>query len=207
MRLALATLLLCSGCYSFSTLGRARVLEPGKVEVMAAPEGLAITNGKELAIRPVGDLGVRYGLSERVELDAKLTTLGLTLGPKVQLSRSPSCDCGVDIALAPAVAYTVQDKLTLELPVMFGINFTGGHQLVLAPRIAWQVRVDVPGADHPVSDLLAGASVGFVWQFSKHVALMPEVAVLAQPWAETGYNSNVGGGLGIQAALGLLIDP
>jgi len=207
MRLALLVLLSCSGCYSFSTLGRARTLDEGKLELFGAPEGLAITNGKELAIRPVGELGARYGLTDRVELDGRLTTLGVTLGPRVQLLRSPSKECGVDVALAPAFAFTSPDKLAVELPLQVGINFRGEHQLVFAPRAVYQARVDVPGSDHPVSFVLLGGSVGFVWQFSKHVALMPELSVLAQAYAEPGYSSNVGGGLGIQGALGLLIDP
>ena len=79
---AVASMLL-AGCYSFSTLGRARTVGAGHVEVWAAPEALVVTTPGGASVRPVGDLGVRYGLTDRVELDARLTTAGATLGPRL----------------------------------------------------------------------------------------------------------------------------
>ena len=59
------------------------------------------------------------------------------------------------------MADTFPDKLALEAPVLVGLNLPGGHQLVLAPRVAWQLRVDVAGFSRPIHFLFVGASLGF----------------------------------------------
>src|SRR6185295_19925777 len=87
---AILACLLLTGCYSFSTLARARTLAARHVEVWAAPEALIVATGSGAAIRPIVEGGVRYGLTDVVELDGRLSTFGVTLGPRVQLVRSPS---------------------------------------------------------------------------------------------------------------------
>ena len=198
--------LMLGGCYSFSTLGRARTVEEGHFEAWGAPEALVVATDSGGSIRPVGELGIRYGATREVELDARVTTLGLTLGPRVQLYRSPDPHQGFDLLIAPALAYTAQDKLALEVPVLFGINL-GEHQIVIAPRLVYQMRLAAPGLSVPVNFLYAGASVGVAIQLDSHVALMPEVALLGQIYADPGFTSNLASALGIQASIGLLVDP
>jgi hypothetical protein len=204
--LVLLAALLAGGCYSFSTLGRARTVGEGHYQIWGAPEALVVATGSGGSIRPVGELGVRYGATRDVELDARVTTAGLTLGPRVQLVRAPDPHEGVDVLIAPALAYTAEDKLAIELPVAVGFNF-GEHQLVLAPRLVYQMRLGALGVPGPISFLYAGGSVGFVVQLDSHVALMPELALLGQLYADPGFASNVASALGMQASIGLLVDP
>lgn len=199
--------LLLAGCYSFTTLGRARTVAAKHVEVFGAPEALIVTSGSGASVRPVADVGVRYGATDDVELDARLTTFGLTLGPRVQLVRSASPDSGVDLLLAPAIAWTYPDKLALEVPVAFGWNVGNGHQLVVAPRLVYQMRLDLVAGTPPTSFVYLGASVGFVLRIDSHVALLPELALLGQLYADSGTASNIAGGLGLLGAIGLLVDP
>ncbi len=206
MSRVIATALLLSGCYSFSTLGRARTVERDHFEVFGAPEALVVATDSGASIRPVGDVGLRYGATREVELDARVTTLGLDLGSRVQLYRSPDPHQGLDLLIAPGLAYTAQDKLAIEVPVLFGINL-GEHQIVIAPRLVYQMRLGVPATPGPVSYLYAGASVGVSIQLDSHVALMPEVALLGQIYSDPGFTSNVANALGIQGAIGLLVDP
>lgn len=210
MTRALAPLVLgalaLGGCYSFSTLGRARTVDEGRFEVWGAPAALVVATDSGASIRPVGELGLRYGATRDLELDLRVTTLGVTAGPRIQLVRSPDPHEGVDVLMAPALAYTAQDKLALELPLLVGIDL-GEHQLVIAPRLVYQMRLGAPGTAQPTSFLYAGASVGFVAQLDAHVALMPEVALLGQLYADPGFASNVADALGIQASIGLLVDP
>jgi hypothetical protein len=204
--MAAAASSLLTGCYSFSNFGRARVVDEGHTEVWAAPEALVVTSGSGASIRPVADLGVRYGFTSSVELDARITSVGASVGPKLQLLRAPSRASGVDVALAPAIAFTYPDKVAAELPLLVGINLPRGDQLVMAPRIATLERFGVAGFSRPVSFAFAGGSIGYVWQVTRSFALMPEVSALAQLYAEPGFNSNVGGGLGLQSGIGFLYD-
>jgi hypothetical protein len=210
MNRAIAAVIACialSACQSFSSMGRARIVEPRHVEVWLAPEALIVATDSGASIRPIGELGLRYGVSRVVELDARLTTLGVTVGPRLQLRRSASLERGVDVALAPAIAWTYPDKLALEVPLLVGINLPGQHQLVLGPRFVWQMRLAVPGAPAPVQFLYAGASVGVAFHVSARVWLLPEIAALTQVYADAGYSSNVAGAVGLQAGLGILVDP
>jgi hypothetical protein len=203
--LVVACAVLATGCYSFSTLGRARTVSEGRVEVWGAPEALVVATDSGASIRPLGELGVRYGATRDVELDARVTTLGLTLGPRIQLLRAPDPTNGLDILIAPALAYTAQDKLALEVPVLFGIDL-GEHQIVIAPRLVYQMRLGVPSVG-AVNFLYAGGSIGVAIQLDSHVALMPEVAFLGQIYSDPGFTSNVSSALGVQGSIGLLVDP
>ena len=201
---AIAALAL-SGCYSFSTLGRARTIDKGHFQVFAAPEAFVVASGSGGNVRPIAEAGVRYGLTDNIELGGRLTTVGLTLGPRIQLRRSPHPTSGLDIAVAPAVAYTYPDKLALEAPVLLGLNLDR-HQLVLAPRLVYQMRLDVPGQDVPVSFLYAGASFGAALRVTESVTVLPEIALLGEVYADPGFSSNLARAMGLQGALGLLFD-
>jgi hypothetical protein len=202
-----AFLLGTSGCYSFSTLGRARIVDQGHVELWAAPEALVVATPTGASIRPVGEVGVRYGLSNRVELDGRVTTLGGTVGPRIQLVRSPSKTHGIDVAIAPDVAFTDPDKVAFDAPILFGLNLPGEHQLVVAPRLVYQMRVSVPLVPLPVSFWYAGLSVGLALRVASRFQLMPEVALLTQLYAAPGFSSNVAGAVGLQGSIGVLFDP
>ncbi len=199
-------LLSLAGCYSFSTLGRARIVEPGELEIFGAPAALvqAVSNGA--TVRPVGDLGVRYGLDGRWELEGRLTTLGATAGPRIQLLRSPDPSSGFDLLIAPALAYTYPDKLALEVPLVLGWNVGKGDQVIVAPRLAYQARFSDEGVSYPLSYVFGGASVGFAWKVSRHFTLLPEVSFLTQLYAQPGFSSNLEGALGIQASAGVLFN-
>jgi hypothetical protein len=195
-----------TGCYSFSSLGRARIVDPHHFEVWGAPAAVIVATGDGASIRPVGEVGLRYGLTPVVELDGAVTTLGVTFGTRLQLRRSKSLTTGLDIALAPSASWTYPNKLVFDAAAPFGWNLPGEHQIVVAPRIAYQMSVAVPNAPGPVSFVYLGASLGIALHMSQQLTIMPEVSFLGQLYADTGYASNVAGALGMQAALGFLID-
>jgi hypothetical protein len=204
--LFVATAVALSGCYTFSTLGRARIVEPEHVELWGAPQALVVATSSGAGVRPIAGGGVRYGLSRVVELDGSASTSGFTLGTRLQLHRSPSEISGVDLALAPELVFTWPDKLAADLPVLFGLNLPGRNQLVLSARVAYQQQYGVGSVPHPVNFAYFGSSIGFVWQVGDHLALVPEVALLTQLYADPGFSSNVAGALGIQTGVGVLYD-
>jgi len=195
-----------TGCYSFSTLGRARILAPHQVEIFGAPAAAIQVVSNAATVRPVGDLGVRYGLSDRWELDGRVNTLGATVGPRLQLIRSADPSNGFDLLVAPALAYTYPDKFALELPLLLGWNVGKGDQIVLAPRLVYQARFSDEGVSYPLSYVFGGASIGFAWKLSRHWTLLPEVSFLTQLYSQPGFSSNLEGTLGIQASAGVLFD-
>ncbi len=206
MRVALAIVALASsGCYSFSTLGRAHTIGRGHVEAFAAPEALVVPTSKQVAVRPMGEIGARVGVADDVDVEGRITTLGGSLAAHVQLHRNRA-RFGVDAMLAPGVAFTAPDKLAFELPILIGINLPRDNQIVIAPRLAYQLRFGVPGLAHPAAFAFAGASLGFAWRVARHFTLMPEASFLGQIYAEPGFASNVSSTIGTELALGMLFD-
>jgi hypothetical protein len=205
-------LALAAGCYSFPTMGRARTVGRGDVELWIVPDALVVVTaggkGQELgaATRPILAGGVRYGAADRIDLDARAWTAGFSAGPRIQLARSPTPDCGVDVAVAPALALTFPDKPSLELPVLVGWNLPGRHQLVASARVVYQQRYGVGGVNGPIGFAYAGGSIGFVWQVARRFALVPEVAMLAQLYAPPGFASELPDAVAIQTGLGVIWD-
>ena len=201
-----------AGCYAYPTMGRARIVAPHHVELWAAPEALVVaTPGGAMqqagaSSRPIVEGGVRYGLADRVELAATAGTFGVAAGPRIQLARSPDATRGIDVALAPELAFTLPDKPAVDLPVLIGWNLPGGHQLVASARIVYQQHWGVGGESGPVQFAYAGGSIGFVWQAFAHVALVPEVAFLTQIYAQPGFTSELPDAIGLESGVGVLWD-
>jgi hypothetical protein len=202
-RVALFFLPLLTGCYSFTTLTRAHTTGKGHVEAFAAPEGLVVPASNGLAVRPVGEIGARVGLTSSVDLEGRVTTLGGSIATHIQLRRDHEAGSW-EAMLAPAVVCTSPDKLAFELPVVFGVNVDKrDDQLVLAPRLAYQLRF---GSPQTTSYFFAGLSVGFAWRLLRHVTLMPEVSLLTQLYSPPGYTSNVASTAALELAIGMLFD-
>lgn len=194
-----------TGCYSSTTLGRAHTVGAKHVEIFGAAEALLVPgSGHGVLTRPVGQVGVRYGVTDRVDLEGRITTFGGNLATRIQLRRGAP-RFGIDAMLTPGIAFTAPDKLAFELPVVLGLNLPHDNQLVLAPRLVHQLRF-TSGLPRPVHFLFVGLSTGFAWRIAPHVSLFPEVALLTQAFAETGFSSNVSGTVSVQAAAGILLD-
>lgn len=207
LTVALALLASQSSCYSFNVLGRARTVGRGHAELTVAPgaSGTGTLHG-DTNVRPSFELGARYGLSDRFDAGLRLGDSGALASLRAQLVRSPSEHHGFEMLLAPGLAYTVTDKLALELPVSLGLNLPGRHQIVLTPRAVYQLRFGVGDLDHPAQFVFVGATLGFVWQVTGKVALAPEVSALTSVYQEPGFVSYTQAGPALRAALGILWD-
>jgi hypothetical protein len=183
----LALLGLSAACTAMSTVKTATTVPAGETRVFAAVEA----NGgapMELPVKPLLPelvVGVRHGVSGRVELGGKLTTLPLgrrvTTGAlegqvKVQLRRRP--DSPLEIALGPAAGFrwigssgASMQVSYLTLPLLLGWNL-GRHQLVLAPEAGLQLWTSAGSSE--VWAPVAGLSLGFVWRIGQRFALVPE---------------------------------
>ena len=192
-------LVVATGCYSFTTLGRARTVDRGHLELLAAPgaTGTLGTAG-DANLRPAIEIGGRYGIAEGADLGLRVSSAGATASARFQLVRAAR----VEVLAAPGIAYTPADKLALEIPLVLGIDL-GADQIVIAPSVVYQLRTGLPRA---LQFVFVGASLGYVWQIARRIALMPELAVLANAYVERGYGTFASAGPAMQAAVAILWD-
>jgi hypothetical protein len=177
------------GCTAMSTIKTATTVAPGQNQYIFAVEG----NGGAPVEFPVKPLlpelvaGVRRGLTERVEVGGKLTTLplgrfvttaGLEGEVKVQLRRR--ADSRLELALGPAAAfrYVASSGASMQvsyltLPLLCGIDL-GRHQVVISPEAGLQLWTSAGST--PIWAPMAGLTLGFVWRLGQRFALVPEVS-------------------------------
>jgi hypothetical protein len=217
--------LLLAGCPSFSTMGTARTIPVGKTQFVVSPQAaytkrwsIGGLDQRTDALFPQFELGIRHGVTEDVEVGAKGWVLGFLVDAKLQLLRSQSDSSGVDLAIAPGVGYlgftqgqslaspsltASQNSLSFYLPLLVGINFAGGSQLVIGPKLIDQIIL--PSSQTGAGNVLwGGASLGYAWKVGDF-RLLPEVtvvypmSVVQKPGATFNFS-----GIAAQAGIGLL---
>jgi hypothetical protein len=151
----LAGLALLAGCPSIVLTSSARTVEPGQGEqaIALGAQRIRLVDANDPfdkgdpLVYPVLDYAVRFGLSDRVDLELRASApwSGLSIGPRFQLYRGPEDAPGIDLMAVGLLGVSGISSDTrddtwgsfagLAFPV--GISFGGGHQLVLAPRATW----------------------------------------------------------------------
>ncbi|WP_257449682.1 hypothetical protein [Archangium lipolyticum] len=139
------------------------------------------------AAYPQGEVGVRYGLTERIDVGARVFIPGIEADARFGLLRALSLKHGVDLTLAPSVRYIPNFDLSsawdgagmVQLPLLIGVNLEG-YQLVLGPRVAYLFgkALDYTTSREP---LLVGSSLGVAVPIGRWFHVMPEVSVLQEP--------------------------
>jgi hypothetical protein len=179
--LATSALIALTGCavsavQTAKTNGEGNIqvgLEPGIIGVSGA--GTGISNAG--AFGPSVDLAVRYGISDKFDLGARLGTAGFEIQSKFQLTG----DDGVVLALAPALVPLVVGGsgggggfVAVPVPLLIDIP-VGESTLVLGPRLVPRF-VFASGAGTSGGGFLlnGGASVGYAAKLADGFKLMPE---------------------------------
>jgi hypothetical protein len=187
--LVAAALLAGGGCTAMSTIKTATTVPAGQTQYIGAVEA----NGGaplELPVKPLLPelaFGVRRGLTDRVEVGGKVTSLpagrrGTTAGfegeVKVQLRRVPWSR--IELALGPAAGFrwisaagAAMQVTYATVPFLMGID-VGRHQIVVAPEAGLQLWTSA--GSNEVWAPMFGLSLGFVWRLGKRFALVPEAA-------------------------------
>lgn len=185
---AASSLFLLYGCPSTSTLKSARTLDKGKLRFAVAPEYSVFSLGGEPLQNPQIELAARYGLTDNIEIGAKLWLPGLQADVKYALLRSEDMNSGWDLSINPGFGYiggisgTATGEgsdlhvLTFYLPFLAGYNIGGGNQIVLGPKLINQTWLTSDDSSETINLLYAGSSFGFVWKYSDGVRLIPEVS-------------------------------
>lgn len=197
---ALLALLGMTGCPSVSTTGLARTLNQGAMQGFVSP-GFVTIEGIWL---PQIEVGGRYGLNDHLEVGAKAWLIGAGMDLKWSLLRARSMQSGFDLALDPSVSYFGVGAaagagaetqgfglLTVGLPVLAGINFSG-HQLMIGPKLVGHRGFGTTGATGgglltSTGTLVgAGASVGLALKLGGEFRIMPEVSYVRYLWSDAG---------------------
>ncbi len=209
-----------TGCATTSTFGLARTLNKGAVQGWVAPSGGAIiVTAPRVAVQgyPLVEGGFRAGLTDNIELGARLGFGGIAVEGKFGLIRSPTMDSGFNLSLNPQVQFVgfpvpatattaggFVGALSLHLPVLFGIDFKG-HELIFGPRVIDQILFG-SGTGTAVANLVYfGGTIGFAIRIAPGFRILPEVSVSAPVIGSAGGNTNAAfGAIIFQAGVGFL---
>ncbi|HSM91422.1 MAG TPA: hypothetical protein VLT47_00970 [Anaeromyxobacteraceae bacterium] len=191
-RLAILGAALLGGCASFSTMSTARTTPRDTTQVWLAPEiaGLTFDTGtppdRQAITLPQLEFGVRRGITDDLEVGAKVWLLGAAMEGKLQVLRAPTQDGGVDVAIAPSIGWLGFNTgdggsfnvVTGYLSVPVGVNVPGGSQLVLTPKAIYQQYLSSGGGESGSASLLfLGGSVGYAWKVGT-MYVLPELSMM-----------------------------
>lgn len=181
------------GCATTSGLGTARTLPAGETQVVAGGELGWV--GSTPFSSPIGkvDLGVRHGVTDRVEVGGQVGGWPLLVGwvhtgayVKMRLHRAPSDDRGFDLALAGMASFDYVTGgggvdgigLTGQLPLLVSLNTKQGDEWVLGTRIAVQHLRSAGAA--PITKPMLGYTLGYAWHV-RGGTVYPTLGMLAAP--------------------------
>lgn len=191
-------------------MGAARTLDKGQAqfmmaaEVLNAPTGTLISGVVDRFTYPQAELGLRYGIFDRLEIGAKAWLIGGGLDLKIALLRSPTMEEGIDVSIDPGIGVLslsgLSSSSTLTFPVLVGFNVGGGNQLVVGPKSVTTVNV---GADGRAITEAVGLTAGFACKLAPNIWVFPEMTFtypVYQTLADPGLR-----GLFFQGGVGLLV--
>ena len=178
-------------CASSGLIGGARTVGEGHTELFVAPQ-MSIGGSDAIGTTAAQlTLGVRHGLTDRVDLGARLwafptsfvSMVGGSVDVKVAVLRSRRTNRGVDLALLPSAGYQFVEGRGTDVHVVFGhlpfavgINVGGDNQVVIAPGVSYQLSLSRGAA--PVHFPFITGAAGFMWTIDDDWWLMPEVGVM-----------------------------
>ena len=200
-----AMLATTAGCPSMTTLGSARTLDAGKTQFFVAPEWASFSMGGEPLRQPQVELGGRYGITDDIEVGAKLWLPGLELESKFAILRPEKDEGNWDLSVAPGISYiggmsgTATGSgyelhvLTVYLGLPVGYRFACGNEIVVGPKLANQTWTTEDESGSTANLLYLGTSLSYLWHVTEGIIIAPEFAI-ASPMVESvpGFGTDVG---------------
>lgn len=189
------------GCASLGGVQRADTLGKGNYQVGIEPGAAAlVVPGTQPLMFPVVDVSARFGVTDGIDLGARVGTgTGLEVQGKFLLTKPGDPNLAVSFAptfggFAIGVGGAAVALLGLNLPVLVGIKL-GEHELILGPRLySWYFGGGGGGQSAGGLVLMPGMSVGFAAQLSDSFALIPELSFVVPVGAAAGVSQALGGG-------------
>jgi hypothetical protein len=184
-----------AGCASFSTMQTPSTVPKGEVRLGFSAEQVRFSTGDVGVTLPQIEVGVRYGLTDDVDVGGKVYLAGAEAGLKFQFLRGP-----LDVAIAPAVSYmsmgstnstTNSDGVTtsssagvsligLHAPLLIGVNLTDKVTIGFGPKFLYLIgsaTARAGGEENSGTEGLAfmGGFVNLPIRIGKAVWLAPEI--------------------------------
>ena len=201
LTLGAAAALLC-GCPNPNTYTVPRTLDPGKVQMMIAPEAYGFSfksttpasNGTAAQTTTVSGLlptvpsfGIRVGVADGFEIGARVPNLDTVAADfKVRMLKG-SWDLAIDPGLQLIYLTETNDSLGvfyLHLPLLVGWNVSDSVTLVASPGVVYTLAtasVNVSNnaeAAGTSTGLMARLGVGVDFRLNKTFAIHPEVTFM-----------------------------
>jgi hypothetical protein len=137
------------------------------------------------AAYPMFHVAFRYGVTDRVDLGARLGNSFAELQTKFLLTDPANETIAVSLAPAAGALFTLGfNGANIFLPLLIGFKF-GPHELTLGPRLqnSFIFAPDL-SADSRFNSFGTGLSIGFAAQVSEKFRILPEFSIL-KPLAVT----------------------
>ncbi len=182
-----AVAVVATGCWN-STMQRAETLGQGNFEIAIEPGvvGVAGTSVDDVGVGggflPSFNLAARFGVSDRVDLGARLGSGFAEFQMKFMLT-DPSADTKISLApyVTPAVfggGGAAAGFLRAKVPLLIGFAAGANNQVVLGPSIGtWAFLAGGGGAAAGGAAIYPGMSIGYSAQVGDSVRLHPEIGV------------------------------
>lgn len=185
-----------TSCASVGVFQQAETLGKGRWQLGAELSSQAQAGHDSLSLYPAFGVAFRYGITETLDVGAKLGPSGVEAQAKVMLTGKS----GVIVSLAPLLGGTFNMPSGLifgtgqaALPVLIGVPLSQRVQLIFAPRIHDGLLVLSAGqAGGTVNTFSLGGAVGVAIKV-KRFQFIPDVGFLA-PVATTTWRSDLPAG-------------
>jgi hypothetical protein len=211
-------LVCASGCASVGNVQRADTVGKGNYQVGLEPGVQFVSQGGTTVPYPHLDASFRFGVGDGVDLGLRAGWSFLEAQGKFLLTKPGNP--GVIASLAPTlggiflgVGAAGAGFLHFALPALIGIP-VGEHELVIGPRIqGYYAFAAAAGAGSAGALVLApGSTIGFAFQVTESVAIMPEFGLVVPVVGSVGATgvptmtgTSLGGGVLGQFKLGILV--
>lgn len=185
---------MCS-CASVGVFQSAETLGRKNWEVAVEVSSQAQAGLDSLSLYPVAAVAFRYGLTERLDVGARIGGAGIELATKVMLTERAAN--ATIVSVAPSIGGTfnvpsgvVLGSMQLSLPVLIGVPLSERLQLVLAPKLHDSLfSLSAGQAGGTINTVFAGGAVGVRIQLGRF-KFIPGVGFLS-PIATTSWRSDI----------------
>jgi len=194
---------LCCGCSSYGLFGTARVLQPGKFQPYVAPQISGAVSPKGAAVLPQFELGARYGVADGWDLGARFWYAGAAFEARRQLLLSTG-RWRPDLSLLGQLSFSAPNTGGVQVAFLIGLPLHDRVQLVIAPRIVYEMWLRPNPARRPLMAMLLGTSVGVAFTLHQRLTLIPEATLVFPAAIESGLAVPAGQGASLQAGVAVL---
>jgi len=201
------------GCAPLAPYHRAQALGYGNWELGIETGGTGNIAERGGQGSPTLDVAFRYGVGEQTDLGVRAGSSGVELVMKLGFTDPRYADVSVSIAPSASGAFVDTEELStaygaLHAPVLVGIPLVEGHEVQLAGGLLTHLQ-GRPRDHDSLWSLGATAAVGYAWEATKEVTLLPQVAFYF-PFVRSG-DTTIGGpgaaDLAMSGGLAVLVAP